>query len=1033
MNPGKTHPPFDAGDEIPSLIATLVETERRLEELTAREGDTVAGRDGKTFLSRRSPDNLRLREAARQIAILDALPANIALLDAHGLIVSVNEAWRRFARTNLFQSPGYGVGTNYLEICESARGANASKAHQVASGIRAVLTGEAGSFSVEYPCHAPKEQRWFQLTVSPLNDAYQHGVVVMHVNITERKLAEVAATRLAAVVEFSEDAIIGKNLQSIVTSWNKGAEKIFGYTAAEMVGTSILKLNPTGRPDEHHHIVEKIKRGENVGHFETLRQTKGGTLIHISVTASPIKDEGGAVIGISIVARDITQRQRAEAALHFSEARYRTMLHGITAGVVVHGANLEIIAFNPKVTELLGVDEGQLRARSVPNPIWNRVRADGSPISDEELPYRRAHATRQPVRDVVLGLKRPTSGDFVWLLVNANPVLTPEGELSEVIVTLLDVTARIEAEQAVQRQQTELRVLFDLMPALIWFKDTENRILRVNQRVAEAVGLPVPAIEGRPSREIYPEDAAKYFADDLEVIRAGVPRLGITGSFRDLHGREIWVQTDKVPVRDKTGNVTGIVVVARDITERKRADETLRESEERFRLLAAELEMQKMRLLEAQAVAKVGSWETDAATLGVTWSEETYRIFEADPRSFSPTHERFLAFVHPDDRAEVDEAFRGSLDRASTFKLEHRILLPDGRIKYLEERWRTVFGESGKLIRVSGTCRDFTERKRTEETLRLLSSAVEHAQESIMVTDANLDLPGPRIIFVNAAYTKMTGYTAEESIGKTPRILQGPRTEKSVLRRLRQNLERGEEFSGVAINYRKDGSEFDLAWQIAPMRDEKGKTTHFVAIQQDVSERRRAEDALRTSEKRFKALFEQAAVGVSLADATTGRLVHVNQRFCEIVGRPREEVERLTFPEITHPLDVGRDREMLRQLKEGVIREYTREKRYLRPDHSAVWVSLTVSAMWATGEPPDLCVAVVQDISGRKQLEEQFRQAQKMEAIGTLAGGIAHDFNNVLAAINGYTELAKMELEGNETVLEYLDAVLHGARRATDL
>jgi PAS domain S-box-containing protein len=139
---------------------------------------------------------------------------------------------------------------------------------------------------------------------------------------------------------------------------------------------------------------------------------------------------------------------------------------------------------------------------------------------------------------------------------------------------------------------------------------------------------------------------------------------------------------------------------------------------------------------------------------------------------------------------------------------------------------------------------EITERERAQESLRLLSSAVEQSKEAITITDAELDLPGPKIIFVNPAFTQMSGYTAEEAIGKTPRILQGPRTDKNVLGRLRQNLARGETFEGETINYRKDGKEFDLQWQIAPIRNPNGKITHFVATQRDITARKRFEAQL---------------------------------------------------------------------------------------------------------------------------------------------------------------------------------------------
>src|SRR5487761_2417073 len=134
-------PPGDADEETLALIATLHQTEQRLEELTAGEVDTVANRDGQTVLLRRAQEHMRHSEAAKQAAILNALPAHIALLDVRGVIISVNEAWRRFAGANAIQGAGYGIGLDYLEICDGARGDGAAEAHQVAEGIRSVLAG----------------------------------------------------------------------------------------------------------------------------------------------------------------------------------------------------------------------------------------------------------------------------------------------------------------------------------------------------------------------------------------------------------------------------------------------------------------------------------------------------------------------------------------------------------------------------------------------------------------------------------------------------------------------------------------------------------------------------------------------------------------------------------------------------------------------------------------------------------------------------------------------------------------------------
>ena len=192
-------PRRDINEEITALIQTLHQTGQRLEELTAGEVDTVADSDGRAFLLQNAQDKLRHFDAARQAAVLNALPANVALIDTHGVIISVNDAWRRFDATNAIQGVGAGIGSNYLQVCDSADGDCAPEAHLAAEGVRSVLNGQAKSFSTEYSCHSPTEQRWFLLMATPLADDSPQGAVVMHLNITEGKRAEIRIKQLNRV------------------------------------------------------------------------------------------------------------------------------------------------------------------------------------------------------------------------------------------------------------------------------------------------------------------------------------------------------------------------------------------------------------------------------------------------------------------------------------------------------------------------------------------------------------------------------------------------------------------------------------------------------------------------------------------------------------------------------------------------------------------------------------------------------------------------------------------------------------------
>ncbi|HEY4989284.1 MAG TPA: ATP-binding protein, partial [Opitutaceae bacterium] len=190
---------------------------------------------------------------------------------------------------------------------------------------------------------------------------------------------------------------------------------------------------------------------------------------------------------------------------------------------------------------------------------------------------------------------------------------------------------------------------------------------------------------------------------------------------------------------------------------------------------------------------------------------------------------------------------------------------------------------------------------------------------------------------------------------------------------------------------------------------------------------------LRASEQRFKTIFEQAAVGVAQIDVNTGRFIQINQHFCEIMGRTREEMELIAISGIIAPTELAFHLDKMGHLRSGESRESTREGQFLRKDGSAIWVSMTISAMWRKGEPADYVIAVAQDVSGRKLLEDQLRQSQKMDAIGTLAGGVAHDFNNILTIINGYVELAELDMQDDAQAREHLRSVRVAIGRATDL
>jgi diguanylate cyclase (GGDEF)-like protein/PAS domain S-box-containing protein len=332
MNPEKPPPPGDVDEEIFALIETLHQSGQRLEELTAGEVDTVADRDGRTVLLRRAQEHMRHNEAAKQAAILNALPAPIALLDAQGLIISVNEAWRRFTTAKVPQGPGPGIGVNYLEICDSARGDDASEAHQVAEGIRSVLGGRVKSFSIEYPSHSPTEQRWFLMTVTPLADDRPNGAVVMHLNITERKKAD---QRFKDLLEAAPDAMVMVNRDADMVLVNSQAVNLFGWRRDELLGQKIEILVPERFRGKHPgkrsgFFAQPRARAMGAG-LELFGLRKDGTEFPVEISLSPLETDEGTLVMGSI--RDITERKKANDRIAYLNRVY-AMLSGINTLIV---------------------------------------------------------------------------------------------------------------------------------------------------------------------------------------------------------------------------------------------------------------------------------------------------------------------------------------------------------------------------------------------------------------------------------------------------------------------------------------------------------------------------------------------------------------------------------------------------------------------------------------------------------------------------------------------------------------------------
>ncbi len=285
-----------------------------------------------------------------------------------------------------------------------------------------------------------------------LTIARQLAFSVLRVRAEEaRRKTERAAQQLAAIVESSHDAIISKDLNGIIQTWNAGAEHLFGYAAHEVVGKPITVVIPPDRLDEEPQILARLRAGERVDHFETIRRRKDGRLVDVSLTISPVRDFFGNIIGASKIARDITDRKEAEAKLRDSERHLKDLLAAIPAAIYTTDAEGKITYFNEAAVELagrrptIGSDEWCV--------TWKLYRPDGSPLPHDQCPMAVALKEGRPVRNAEAIAERP-DGTRIPFIPYPTPLRDGKGRIVGAINMLVDISERRQAE-------SQQRVLFN--------------------------------------------------------------------------------------------------------------------------------------------------------------------------------------------------------------------------------------------------------------------------------------------------------------------------------------------------------------------------------------------------------------------------------------------------------------------------------------------------------------------------------------------------------------------------------------------
>ena len=443
-----------------------------------------------------------------------------------------------------------------------------------------VLTGETVRYEQETTFQGIGP-RWISAIYIPTLDAkaVANGWVAVVLDITERKRAEDARFRHTAIVESFEDAIISKNLDAMITSWNTGAERMFGYTEAEVLGQPITILIPPELRDEEDKILERLRAGGRVEHYETKRVTRAGQNIDVSLTIGPIKDSAGRVLGFCKIAQDITQRKRVEEAVKESEQRFRLVADSAPVLMWMSGTDKLCTYFNKPWLDFTG--------RSIEEELGNGW-TEG--VHSDDLQqcldiYTQSFDRREEFR-MEYRLRRH-DGEYRWVFDIGVPRYSQDRLFAGYIGSCIDVTGRKTAELALremnralgdqtallQAREELLTIFVKNAPAGVAMFDGDMRYLQVSDRWCADYSVESSQILGRSHYEVFPDLPDRW----KEMNRRGLAgeTLRADEDRWDREGGTKWVRWEIRPWRNLDTSPGGILIFAEDITHRKQTEEAL--------------------------------------------------------------------------------------------------------------------------------------------------------------------------------------------------------------------------------------------------------------------------------------------------------------------------------------------------------------------------------------------------------------------------------------------------------------------------
>jgi PAS domain S-box-containing protein len=686
---------------------------------------------------------------------------------------------------------------------------------------------------------------WASVTVSPIRDTDGKivGAATTARDVTERRKASELAQRLAAIVDSSDDAIIGKTLDGIITSWNPAAERMYGYCSQEMIDRSVTLLSPQARTGEIAALLAKIRAGEHVHHFETLRVRKDGTLVPVSLTVSPIRDSDGAVIGGSSVGRDMTEQRKALE----SDRRIAAIVENSNDAIMSITLDGLVTSWNPASEKLFGYTRAEIIGKSI-----QRVVPEGR-IDDVKATLSKIR-TGESVEPFETVRVRKDGTQFSASL-NVSPLLDTGCAIIGGSAIIRDVTEEKQSYEVAQRMAAMVENSDD---AIISYT-LDGIISSWNPAAEWLFGCSAEEVIGESGSLVIPDDRADEMQDILTKIKAGQSVRHIETMRMRKDGTEFPVSLTVSPIPDAHGAIIGAVSIARDVTEQREA------------------------LTAAQRLAAIVE-HSDDAIIGKTldgvitsWNPASERLFGYSSDEIAG---QSIEVISPEDRRGEIQAILAKIEAGEHVEnFETLRVRKDGRVFPASLTVSPILDSDGSVIGASTIAQDLTRQREASELAR---SMIEASLDPLVT----ISLEG-KITDVNEATVKVTGVPREELIGTSfSQHFTEPERAEEVYKRVITE--------GMAVDYpltlrHQNGDDrlTEVLYNASAYRDAHGDVIGVFAAARDITEQKRAAQYARS--------LLEAALDPMVTISPEGQITDVNAATLRVTGVLRDKLIGTSF------------------------------------------------------------------------------------------------------------------------------------------